>query len=250
MLLTVNTPKVLRTMFAIAPYVGWCALAVLGFGLWLGLLGSPPDYQQGEHVRIMYVHVPSAYLATSLYFVLGVSAVFGLISQSPLAPLFQRAVSPIGACFTLTTLLTGAIWGKPTWGTWWVWDARLTSVLVLLLFYCGHLLLVNSINDARRAAVVSQILLVVGTINLPIVKFSVDWWHSLHQPASLIRLGGPRIDPSLLTPLLVMFLAATLGAFWLVATRFETTLVQRRGQSSRKVRQAAPVSHPSPLSSQ
>ena len=229
----INVSRVLRTAIAIAPYLAASAIAALAVGLWLGLVVSPPDYQQGEHVRIMYVHVPSAYLATTTYFVLGVVAIAGLVSRSPLTGIFIRAVVPIGASFSLLVLLSGAIWGKPTWGTWWVWDARLTSAFVLFLLYVGHMVLTANIADRRRADTAGQILLTIGMVNLPIIKFSVDWWQSLHQPASLIRLGGPTIDPALLRPLLVMFVAATLGWLWLVIVRFHTALVrQRRAQQA------------------
>ncbi len=184
----------------------------LGFGsigLYLGLFVAPPDYQQGEMVRIMYVHVPSAYLATGIYAGMAVAAFSALVWSMPLAEVFVRASAPIGLVFTGLCLATGSIWAKPTWGTWWVWDARLTSVLVLFFLYLGYVLLVRSFERAGHRARPALLLVLVGAVNLPIVKFSVDWWHSLHQPASLLRRGGPSISPELLTPLLYMFGAAS-----------------------------------------
>ena len=164
---------------------------------------APPDYQQGETVKIMYIHVPAAWLSTFIYGVMALASLGTLVWRHPLADAAQKAAAPLGAGFTFICLVTGSLWGKPMWGTYWVWDARLTSVLVLFIVYLGLVALWRSIEDPGRAARAAAILTLVGCVNLPIIKFSVDWWNTLHQPASVFRLGGPTIAPELLWPLLV-----------------------------------------------
>ena len=201
-------------------------------GLYFALFASPADYQQGETVRIMYVHVPSAWMSTFCYAVVANSpAPVGLIWRHPLADISAKAAAPIGACFTALTLATGSLWGKPMWGTWWVWDARLTSVLVLLFLYLGYIAMHNAFDDPTRGARAAAILALVGVINLPIIKFSVDWWNTLHQPASLSRLDAPAIDPSMITPLLLMILAfqAYFVTVWLMRIRAELAARRVRG---------------------
>jgi heme exporter protein C len=176
-------------------------------GLYLALIGSPEDYQQGASVRIMYIHVPAAWMAMFVYAVMAVASASLLIWRHPLAGLIAKSSAPIGATFTFLALLTGALWGKPMWGTWWVWDARLTSVLVLFFLYLGYIALVNAFDNPDRGQRAGAVLALVGVVNLPIIKFSVDWWNTLHQPASVIRMGGPALHPSMLWPLLVMALA-------------------------------------------
>jgi heme exporter protein C len=173
-------------------------------GLWFALFGSPPDYQQGETVRIMYVHVPSAWMAMFVYANLAIASAVALVWKHPLADLAAKAMAPIGATFTALCLITGSLWGRPIWNTWWVWDARLTSVLILLFLYLGHIALTNAFDDATRGARASAILALVGAVNLPVIKFSVDWWNTMHQPASLMRFDAPAIHPAMLTPLLLM----------------------------------------------
>ena len=175
------------------------------------MLGAPDDYQQGATVKIMYIHVPSAWLGMMGWTVMSVAALGTLVWRHPLADVAAKAAAPIGAAFTLLCLVTGSLWGRPMWGTYWVWDARLTSVLVLFLLYLGVIALWRTVDDPSRAARAAAILTLVGAINLPIIKFSVDWWNTLHQPASVFRLGGPTIDRSLLTPLLTMSVAFTLA---------------------------------------
>ena len=153
------------------------------------LFASPPDYQQGESVRIMYVHVPAAWMALFCYTNMAIAAAVGLIWKHPVADLAAKATAPIGACFTFLALLTGSLWGKPMWGTWWVWDARLTSMLVLFFLYLGYMALHNAFDDPARGVRASSILALVGFVNVPIIKFSVDWWYTLHQPASIVRMG-------------------------------------------------------------
>jgi heme exporter protein C len=199
-----NPNRFLRLANAVLP---WCAvLAVLftGVGLYLALFSSPPDYQQGETVRIMYIHVPSAWMALFVYACMAGASAAGLIWRHPVADLVAKAAAPVGAGFTLICLVTGSLWGKPMWGTWWVWDARLTSVLVLFFLYLGYIALVNAFDDPTRGHRSAGILALVGVVNLPIIKFSVDWWNTLHQPASVVRMDGPAIHPDMLWPLLAM----------------------------------------------
>ena len=186
-------------------------LAALSFvvGLVLAML-SPADYQQGETVKIMFIHVPAAWVSTLAYCVMTGSALGTLVWRHPLAEAAQKAAAPLGAVFTFICLVTGSLWGKPMWGTYWVWDARLTSVLVLFITYLGLLALWHTLEEPGRAARAASVLTLVGFVNIPIVKFSVDWWNTLHQPASVFRLGGPTIDRSMLIPLLVMALSFTL----------------------------------------
>ena len=176
-------------------------------GIYFALFASPADYQQGETVRIMYVHVPSAWMAMASYTFIAAMSATSLIWKHPLADIAARAAAPLGAGFTVIVLTTGSLWGKPTWGTWWVWDARLTSVLVLFFLYLGHIALTHAFDNPQRGAKAAAVLALVGFVNIPIIKFSVDWWNTLHQPASLMRLDRPAIDPAMLTPLLLMGLA-------------------------------------------
>jgi heme exporter protein C len=192
---------------------------------------SPPDYQQGETVRIMYVHVPSAWLAMSCYALIGFSSIGLLIWRHPLADVSAKAAAPIGAVFTLLALVTGSLWGKPMWGTYWVWDARLTSVLILFFLYLSLIALRGAIEEPGRAGRATAILAIVGLINLPIIKFSVDWWNTLHQPASVLRLGKPTIDPSLLVPLLVMAVAFTSLFLYLYVKAMRAEILRRRAEA-------------------
>jgi heme exporter protein C len=189
------------------PWLVAATAALFAAGLWLAFFGSPDDYQQGATVRIMYVHVPTAWMALFCYVVMASSALGTLVWKHPLADVAARAAAPIGAVFTFCALATGSIWGKPMWGTWWVWDARLTSMLILFLMYLGLLALWHAIEEPARAAKIAAVLILVGFVNIPIIKFSVDWWNTLHQPASVMRFDGPTIHPSMLAPLIVMALA-------------------------------------------
>ena len=193
---------------AVLPWAGGLAVILTVIGLWLALVVAPPDYQQGEAYRIMYVHVPAAWMALQTYALMAVASVVALVWKHPLAEVAARAAAPIGAAFTLIALITGSSWGKPMWGTWWVWDGRLTAVLILFFLYLGYMALHDAFDDPARGARAAAILCLVGSVNLPIIKFSVDWWNTLHQPASILRAGGPSIHPSMLWPLLTMF-----GAF-------------------------------------
>ncbi len=213
---------------ALIPVFGVLAVLLLAVGVWMALLGSPPDYQQGETIRIMYVHVPAAYMAMALYAALAVASFVYFVWRHALADTAAEIIAPIGAVFTVLALFTGSLWGKPMWGTWWEWDARMTSVLVLLLVYLGYMALRAALEDTQQAARTGAVLAMAGIVNLVIVKFSVDWWSSLHQPASIIRLDGPTIHASQLWPLLVMILAYTCLAGWLVLYRLRSQAIRRR----------------------
>ena len=210
------------------PCILLIAIITLIPGLYFGLFDSPKDYQQGDAVRIMYVHVPSAWLASFLYFSLAISCVFYLVWKHPLADLVSSSIAPIGALFSALTLVTGSLWGKPMWGTWWVWDARLTSMLVLFFFYLGYILLSNAFERKIDGSKTASVLAIVGLINLPIVKFSVDWWHTLHQPASIIKIGGPSIDDKMLLPLILMIFALSFFSLYMIILNVKTKLIEKK----------------------
>ena len=222
-----NPTRFLALARPLVPLLGLLAAAVLALGLWLAL-SVPDDYQQGRTVRIMFVHVPAVWMAMGAYLVMVSGALGVIVWRHPLADVAARAAAPLGAAFTALGLVTGALWGRPMWGTWWVWDARLTSFLVLLLVYGGVIAVWRSIEDPARAARPGAILVLVGAVNLPIIKFSVDWWNTLHQPASVLRMDGPAMPAVYLVPLLVVaggFLLA-FAALHLAAMRNE--LLARR----------------------
>ena len=223
-----NPTRFLRLANAVLPWLGGLTAILFGVGLYQALIISPADYQQGETVRIMYVHVPAAWAALAGYASLAIASFTFLVWRHPLADLAARAASPIGAGFTAIALVTGALWGQPMWGTWWVWDARLTSVLILFFLYLGHMALVNAFDDSDRGGRAGAVLALVGVVNLPIIKFSVDWWNTLHQPASVLRMGGPKIAGEMMTPLMVMACAyfALFGV--LMILRIRSLLAARR----------------------
>jgi heme exporter protein C len=223
-----NPARFMRFSGATLPWVWGLSAISLAVGLWGAFAKAPADYQQGETIRIMFIHVPSAWLALFLYTLMSISALGTLVWRHPLSDVAQKATAPVGAVFTLACLITGAVWGKPMWGTYWVWDARLTSVLVLFLIYLGILALWRSIDDPSRAGRAVAILTLVGFVNIPVVKFSVDWWNTLHQPASVFRMDGPTIHPSMLWPLAVMALAFTFLAVALQLTAMRAEIMRRR----------------------
>lgn len=227
-----NPAQFLKLANAALPVL-WVITAVLfALGLYGALVTSPPDYQQGEMVRIMYVHVPAASLALMIYVVMAIFSAVAIIFRHPLADAAAKTAAPIGATYCFLALATGSLWGKPMWGTWWVWDARLTSMFVLMLLYLGYMAIWQSIEEPTRAAAIARIVAIVGVINVPIVKFSVNWWNTLHQPASILKMGGPSIDRSMLWPLLTMMAAF---AFLFLALQ----LTAMRGEiAARKLRQA------------
>ena len=179
----------------------------------------------------MYVHVPAAWMSLFTYTLMAVASASFLIWKHSLADIAARALAPIGASFTAITLITGALWGQPMWGTWWVWDARLTSVLILFFLYLGYMTLVNAFEDSEKGSKAGAVLALIGFVNIPIIKFSVDWWNTLHQPASLSRLDAPAIDPSMLTPLLLMALGFKLFLITILIIRMRTTLIEKRLQA-------------------
>jgi heme exporter protein C len=235
-----NPTLVLRYATRAQPWLGAATLVLAALGLYLALVASPPDYQQGESVRIMYVHVPAAWMALFCYVCMAGGSALGLIWRNPLGPLAAQATAPVGATFTFLALVTGSLWGKPMWGTWWVWDARLTSVLVLFFLYLGFIALSHAFDDPARGQRAASILALVGLVNVPIIKFSVDWWSTLHQPASLVRSGGPAIHASMLAPLGVMALAFTCYYFWVVVLRLRAEIAVARIRAARARQAAAP----------
>lgn len=205
-----------------APLFGVIAAVLAAWGLYLGFT-APEDYQQGQTVRIMFIHVPAAQMSMFVYACLGVASFLSLIFRHALADAAAQAAAPLGAAFTFLALVTGALWGRPMWGTWWVWDGRLTSVLVLFLLYVAYIALRASMDDEVKAARAGAILALVGVINLPIIHYSVEWWNSLHQGSSLFAKGGPAMPSVFLIPLLLMSLAymSAFGSLWLVRIRGE-----------------------------
>ncbi|MCY4591034.1 MAG: heme ABC transporter permease [Alphaproteobacteria bacterium] len=230
-----NPTRFMRLAGAVLPWTVAAAAVFLAAGLWQALVVSPPDYQQGETVRIMYVHVPSAWLSMFIYMVVAAGSASFLIWKHPLADVAAQAAAPIGAAFTAMALATGAIWGQPTWGTWWVWDARLTSVLVLLFLYLGYIALVNAFDDPERGARAGAVLALAGVINIPIIKFSVDWWNTLHQPASLTRLDAPAIHSSMLVPLLLMVAGLFMYFLAVLIIRMQSAMLVRRSRALGRV---------------
>ncbi|MET0312777.1 MAG: heme ABC transporter permease, partial [Hansschlegelia sp.] len=217
----------------ILPWLGGLTALTIGYGLYLGLAVAPADYQQGETVRIMFLHVPAAWLAMMGYSIMAAASLGVLIWRHPLADVAAKAATPLGAAFTFLALATGSLWGKPMWGTYWVWDARLTSFLSLFLMYLGLMALRSAIDEPSRAAKACAMLTLVGSVNIPIIKFSVDWWNTLHQPASVMKMGGPAMDPSILTPLLVNALGFTLLFVTLHLAGMRTELARRRLRTMR-----------------
>jgi heme exporter protein C len=233
-----NPGRFMRMSSRVLPWLMGAALAITAVGLGWGLLLAPRDWQQGETVRIMFIHVPSAWMAMGLYVGLGISAALALVWKHPLAELAGAAIAPVGAAFTMVCLATGSLWGRPMWGAWWVWDARLTSVLVLLFLYLGYIALASAFDDPRRGAKGGAILALVGLVNVPIIKFSVDWWNTLHQPASVTRLAAPGIHVDILYPLLVSGLGLTLLGAALVLLRLRTEVFAARIRALQEARAA------------
>ena len=228
--------RFLRLADRVQPWTGWGAALLIGAGLVVGFAFSPPDYQQGDTVRIMYIHVPAAWMALFAYATMALAAASGLVWRHPLAHLIAHGAAPIGACFTVVCLATGMLWGKPMWGRWWAWDARLTSVLILLFLYLGYMALANAFDSTTRGDRSSAILALVGAVNLPVIKFSVDWWNTLHQPASVTRIGAPAIHPSMLTPLLLMAAGFLCLFATLLFMRVRAALLARRLRALRLAR--------------
>ena len=228
-----NPERFSRLARSLTPWLLGSAIGLLLAGLFLGLFMAPPDYQQGDAARIMYVHVPAAWMAMFVYGCMALASAVAFIWKHPLADVAAKASAPIGCIFTALALITGMLWGKPMWGAWWVWDARLTSVLILFFMYLGYIVLWNAIEDPARAARAARILALVGAINIPIIKFSVDWWNTLHQGATVFRADGPSITSSMLIPLLVMAVAYNILYAALLLIRMRAEIAERRLRSIR-----------------
>ena len=209
------------------PWIGTLTLVLMGIGLYWGLVIAPPDYQQGEGYRIIYVHVPAAWMSMFVYVVMAVAGVIGLIWKINLAEIVVAECAPIGAAFTALALMTGMLWGKPMWGTYWVWDARLTSELILLFLYLGVIAIYSAIEDPRTAAKAAAIFAIVGVINIPIIHYSVVWWNTLHQGATVTKLDSPSAHPSMLIPLLIMAFAFKAYFIWLLFIRARNEILSR-----------------------
>ena len=210
------------------PVLALMATVLAVAGLWVGFMVAPSDAQQGQAYRIIYIHVPASWMAMIIYLAMAFWSLLGLVFNTRLSGLMTRALAPTGALMAFLSLWTGALWGKPMWGTWWVWDARLTSMFVLFLLYLGYMAIWQAIEEPQRAARIAGIIAIAGFINIPIIKFSVDWWNSLHQPASVFRMDGPTIAPELLWPLLIMGLAYTFLFLVLHLTAIKTEITSRR----------------------
>ncbi len=247
-----NPARFMRLSGTVLPPLALATVVVLAIGLYLALFVAPPDYQQGESVRIMFVHVPAAWMALFAYLVVAVASAVALVWRHPLAEIAAQAAAPLGAAFTFVCLVSGSLWGKPMWGTWWAWDARMTSVLVLFFLYLGYMALVNAFDDMSRGARAGSVLALVGVVNLPIIKFSVDWWNTLHQADSVFRMGGPTIDPSMLWPLLIMGLGYLLLFKTLLLVRMRTALNEAKARALRlaapqRLSTAPPLPEPEPV---
>jgi heme exporter protein C len=223
-----NPARFRRFSQRVLPGLGFATVLMLAVGVYMAFFVAPQDYQQGQTVRIMFVHVPSAWLSMGGYAMLAALGASLLVWRHPLAALMARAAAPVGASFAAVCLLTGSLWGRPMWGTYWVWDARLTSMLLLFFLYLGHIALSRAYDSPERGDRAAAILALIGVINLPIIKFSVDWWNTLHQPASITRLDAPAIHNSILVPLLWMAVSLLFLFVWLVLLRTETEIDRRR----------------------
>ncbi len=226
-----NPTRFMALSGVVLPWVAGVAVVLLGIGLYWSLFIAPADYQQGETVRIMFIHVPAAWNALFVYTFMAAASCVALIWRHPLADVAAKTAAPIGASFTFLALVTGSLWGKPMWGTWWVWDARLTSVLVLLLLYLAYMAIWRAIDEPSKAGRIAAILAIAGFINVPIIKFSVDWWNTLHQPASVFRAGGPAIHPSMLWPLLIMAAGYTVLFLAMHLSAMRAEILRRRIRS-------------------
>ena len=222
-----NPSRFLRVADRLIPWLGGVTLLLFAFAIDQAMI-APDDYQQGATVKIMFLHVPSAWLGMLCWGLMSVAALGTLVWRHPLADVAAKSAAPLGAAFTFLALVTGSLWGRPMWGTYWEWDARLTSVLILFLMYLGLIALWRAVEDPSRAARAAAVLTLVGAINLPIIKFSVDWWNTLHQPASVMRMGGPSLDRAFLIPLLVMALAFSLLFLTLHLAAMRNEILRRR----------------------
>ena len=222
-----SPPYIYRFAAVLLPWFAWPAAIIIAAALYAGLVLAPPDYQQGDGFRIIYVHAPSAWLSLMVYTMMAVSAAIGLIWRIKVAHAVAAAVAPVGAWFTAVALLTGMLWGKPMWGTYWEWDPRLTAELLLLFLYLGYMGLRSAIDDLQRADRSSAVLAIVGVVNVPIIKYSVEWWNSLHQSPSVMKMARASMPGSMLAPLLLMLLGFTLLFAALMLQRLRAEILQR-----------------------
>ncbi|MDI9245876.1 heme ABC transporter permease [Marinobacter sp. CHS3-4] len=213
------------------PWLFWIGVSLFMAGVVWGLAFAPPDYLQGNSYRIIFIHVPSAFLAQSVYIMMAVAAVVTLVWRMKLADVFIKSAAPVGAVLTFLALFTGAVWGKPTWGTWWIWDARLTSMLILLFLYFGAIALGNAISDEKSSARAVAVLVLVGVVNIPIIKYSVEWWNTLHQPATFKLTEKPSMPAEMWVPLLMAVLGLYLLFGWLACLRMQTEILIREGRT-------------------
>lgn len=225
-----NPLRFQRLAASLTPWLLWSGLAFLAYGLYRGLFASPADYLQGESVRIMYLHVPAAWFALGGWLGMAIAALSARIWRHPVADLAVEAMAPVGAMFAAICLVTGSIWGRPTWGTWWVWDGRLTSMLLLFLLYLGVIAITGLNEDRVKGRRMAGILAIIGTINLPIIKYSVEWWNTLHQPAS-IRVTGSSIHPDMLWPLMLSASGFLLLFAAMVLMRMRTLIAEQRAEA-------------------
>jgi heme exporter protein C len=226
-----NPKRFMELSGRILPWLGAATAFLFAIGLYLSFT-APPDYQQGDTVRIMFIHVPAAWLAMMAYGFMALASLIGLVNRHPLADVAAKQAAPLGALFTALALITGALWGRPMWGTYWQWDGRLTSFLLLLFLYLGYIALWNAIESEVRAAKAAAILALIGVVNLPIIEFSVQWWTTLHQGESILRKGGPLISAVFLWPLFIMAAAYTLLFFTLLIVRMRTEILERRARAA------------------
>ena len=201
-------------------------IVVVAVGLAYSLFISPPDYIQGDSVRIMYVHVPSSFIALGCFGFIGVASICNLIFKIKLMPLLAKSIAPIGCTFSIISIVTGSLWGKPTWGIWWVWDARLTSMIVLLLFYILYILSWRFISNFEKANKVSSVIGIIGSFNLPVIKYSVDWWSTLHQPSSITLTSAPTIHYTMLVPLIIMFFGLAIFSLIIFLMKYKTEVMR------------------------
>jgi heme exporter protein C len=232
-----SPPHVYRISGTLLPWFAWPAGLLLAAGAYGGLVLAPPDYQQGDGFRIIYVHAPSAWLSLAIYTTMAVSAGVGLIWRMKVAHAVAASCAGVGAWFTLVSLVTGMLWGKPMWGTYWVWDPRLTAQLILLFLYLGYMGLRSAFDDTQRADRASAVLAVVGVVNVPIIRYSVEWWNSIHQTPSVMKMDRPSMPAEMLVPLLTMFLAFTLAFVAILLVRLRAEVLERE-RSAKWVREA------------
>jgi len=236
-----NPVRFLKFSKVATPIFGLLALGTMICGLYLALIASPPAIEHGQSVRMMYVHVPAAWCAMMAYTALAIASLVSFIWRHPLADSAARSFAVPGAAFTFLALVTGSLWGKPAWGTWWQWDGRMTSVLILFFIYLGYLALWNIIPERKRAARLASILAMVGFINIPIIKFSVDWWNTLHQPASISTPGAPGMPPEILWPLLMMMGSYSFLFGWLALRGIEADIIRSRQKRGIDIPAANPI---------